>query len=119
MAHEFLVVEIVLQQQPHTTYLVTDRGLTKTNGSSSSIPSTTPTPPRGSGSIASLFALVDADDRVRVPQNGLKADLELFALSEFGRHNEVWTLHWPHDSSLSPNVCGPTRPPPEYCSHVQ
>jgi len=27
---------------------------------------------------------------------------ELFTLSEFGQHNEVCTLHWPHDSSLSP-----------------
>jgi hypothetical protein len=93
VVHEFIIVEMVLQHTPRTTYLVTDRGPTKTNESSSPIPSTTPNPPRGSGSIASLFALVNADDRVRVPQSGLKANLELFALSEFGRHNEVCTLH--------------------------
>src|ERR1700733_4770316 len=93
---------MVLQHPPRTRYLVTDRGPTKTNGSSSLLPSTAPTPPRGSGSIASSFALVDADDCVRIPQNGLKANLELFTLSEFGRHNEVCTLRWPHDGSLPP-----------------
>ena len=34
-----------------------------------------------SGSIASKFAIVNTDVRVRVPQNGLKANLELFALT--------------------------------------
>ena len=99
VAHEFLIVEMELQQPPRTTYLVTDRGPTKTNRASPPLPSTPPTPSRGSGSMASLFAIVDADDRVRVPENGLKANLELFALSEFGRHNEVCTLHWPRENS--------------------
>jgi hypothetical protein len=49
--------------------------------------------------MGSFFATVDADDRVRVPQNGLKANLEVFVLGEFGRHNEVCTLHWPHENS--------------------
>ena len=58
-----------------------------------------PTSSRGSGSIGSLFANVDADDHVRVPQGGSKANLGLFALSEFGKCNEVCTLDWPHVNS--------------------
>ena len=96
MAHEFLIVKMELQQPPCTTYLVTDSSPTKTNGLSSPLPSIWPTPSRGSGSMSSLFTIVDADDRVRVPQNGLKANLELFTLSKFGRHNEVCMLHLEH-----------------------
>src|SRR5882762_7328504 len=78
VAHEFLIVEMELQQPPRTTYLITDRGPAITNGSSSPLPSTPPTLSRGSGSVGSLFATVDADDRVQVPQNGLKANLDVF-----------------------------------------
>ena len=63
VAHEFPIVVMELQQPPRTTYLVTDCGPTKTNKSTSPLPSTPPTPSRGRGPMATLFVIVDADDR--------------------------------------------------------
>ena len=75
VAHDFLIVASPAAPYNLSTLQIENQWIVIP------LPSIPPTPSRGSGSMTSLFAIVNTNDRVRVPENGLKVILELFALS--------------------------------------
>jgi hypothetical protein len=99
--HEFVDVEI--QTPDAMTFVTTDRGPSKNNNASSSLPSALPPSSRGNSCKVISFRPVPADDSVWVPQAGSKACLDLYTFSTHGEHNEICTLTW-QDENLEPKM---------------
>ncbi|KIM73140.1 hypothetical protein PILCRDRAFT_15459 [Piloderma croceum F 1598] len=86
VAHEFLIIAMLLQQPAYGTPCLTDRGGTKHNGSLSPFPSTPPATSGSNGSCGSIFAVVNADDRVYVPLSSNSSRLARLASTR--------SVHW-------------------------